>query len=109
MPRQAENLALSGYLERWPAGSERYPEDGSAIARKAGIEKHISPHTLRHCFATHLLEDHTDLRTIQSMLGHSSIQTTEVYVHVATHHLQCVRNPLDHLPKPGANSARMSR
>ena len=85
-----------------PSGIQRMVP---AIARKAGIEKHISPHTLRHCFATHLLEDHTDLRTIQSMLGHSSIQTTEVYLHVATHHLQSVRNPLDHLPAPRVHSA----
>jgi site-specific recombinase XerD len=75
-----------------------------ALARKACLDKAVSPHTLRHCFATHLLEDHTDLRTIQSMLGHSNIQTTEVYLHVAAHHLQTVRNPLDHLP-PVANPA----
>ncbi|GAB1455854.1 site-specific integrase [Spirochaetota bacterium] len=78
-----------------PSGIQRMVP---ALARKAGIDKPVSPHTLRHCFATHLLEDHTDLRTIQSMLGHSNIQTTEVYLHVAAHHLQNVRNPLDHLP-----------
>jgi integrase/recombinase XerD len=79
------------------------------VAKKAGIKKHVSPHTLRHCFATHLLEDHTDLRTIQSMLGHRNIATTEVYLHVAAHHLQNVRNPLDHLDdlrSPDAAGAR---
>jgi site-specific recombinase XerD len=67
-------------------------------ALKARIDKNVSPHTLRHCFATHLLEEHTDLRTIQSMLGHESIATTEIYLHVATKHLKNVRNPLDFLP-----------
>lgn len=67
------------------------------IAARSGISKPVSPHTLRHSFATHLLESGTDLRTIQSLLGHSNIQTTEVYLHIAAHHLQRVKNPLDQL------------
>ena len=64
-------------------------------AKQAGIKKTVSPHMLRHSFATHLLEAGTNIRVIQSILGHNSIKTTEIYTHVASNQIKDIKNPLD--------------
>ena len=70
-------------------------------ARRAGIKKKVSPHVLRHSWATHLLERGTDLKTIQVLLGHVDLEATTIYLHLSQRHLQAVNNPIEALPVSG--------
>ncbi len=72
-----------------------------AARKKAGLPEHVTVHTLRHSFATHLLEGGTDLRYIQELLGHKSSKTTEIYTHVSNKDISKIKSPLDTIRKEG--------
>jgi integrase/recombinase XerD len=89
------------------AKDAQQPMDGSdawrmvhRTARRAGITRRVGPHTLRHSYATHLLDAGTDLRTIQLLLGHQNLKTTSLYVHVSQAKLNAAASPLDRLYAP---------
>ena len=79
---KSEFLFLSKYGE--PLSRQYFFKQIKKYALLAGIMENISPHTIRHCFATHLLENGADLRMVQEMLGHSNIATTQIYTHIST-------------------------
>jgi site-specific recombinase XerD len=90
-----------GSRQEKPISSHTVWNAVSAAARRAGIKKKVSPHILRHSWATHLLERGTDLKTIQVLLGHMDLEATTIYLHLSQQHLQTVHNPIEALPISG--------
>ena len=80
-----------------PITTRQFNRAVHAAAQMAEIKKRVTPHTLRHSFATHLLEQKTDIRLIQVLLGHAKLESTALYAQVATNTIRAVMSPLDRL------------
>jgi integrase/recombinase XerD len=102
-----------GTIQNWRADKPITPkvvwEACRVAAIRAQLQKRVSPHLLRHSYATHLVEAGADLRTVQLLLGHVKLEHTVIYLHLSQRHLQAVPNPLDAMPVSQADTARRTR
>lgn len=99
MARPPGIYLFMGVTKRGHVGPEAVRHALREAARRVGLHKRVTPHVLRHSFATHLLEDGADLRTIQVLLGHRSIRSTARYTHVSERHIRATPSPLDRAPR----------
>jgi site-specific recombinase XerD len=95
-----------GRAERWPLTTRQFGRLFKEAAKAAGLRKTLSLHTLRHSFATHLLERGTDIRLIQALLGHDKLETTARYTRVATGMIAKIESPLEGLNAPHRRRAK---
>jgi integrase/recombinase XerD len=108
LPRKSGAWLFPG--DRWhnsdqPIDTKTPRNTCKEAAKRAGIKKQVHPHTLRHCFATHLLEADADLRTIQILLGHRDLNETTIYLHLSERHLHATASPLDSLKLKASSRA----
>ncbi|PJA70623.1 recombinase, partial [Candidatus Pacearchaeota archaeon CG_4_9_14_3_um_filter_31_7] len=85
------------FSEQKPLSTRNIQKIIKNAAKNANVNKKVTPHTLRHSYATHLLDAGTDIRYIQTLLGHENLNTTQIYTHVSTEALKKIKNPLDEL------------
>jgi len=108
-----QTYLFPGTLNQWradvPISAKMAWHACHQAAERAGIDKQVSPHVLRHSYATHLLEAGTDLRTIQILLGHADLKHTTVYLHLSRRHLQAAPNPIDALTLSDPSQVKRSR
>lgn len=88
---------VSGLTRRHHVSDMSFQRIVKTASRKAGLNKRVTPHTLRHCFGTHMLEGGTDIRTVQELMGYADIRTTQIYLHVMQKPGLGAKSPLDGL------------